>query len=355
MELVRFNADFYMDLALRCAWDSQLLALPNPSVGALILDKHSRIIALEAHSKSGEPHAELKACKNAYIALKGDDFEALQNLTSASEIYDFLLKNHKGILRDCSIFITLEPCNHYGKTPPCAELLKALEIKQIFFSVDENSADSRGGADNLAHFGAKITRGILRDKGEDLLYPFVKLRDSGTLRVFKVAQRLNGSFENGIISSHTSRTYSHKLRAIAHQIIISAKTILNDNPLLDSRLSGGHSEFSGESSAGKAPNVCILGSSESLKKCEDRNLHIYSVPNRAVSFYDNVDSLPAQGFSIIEGGADMFESLKDKIDLLLIFISAKMARGRNFHSDFGGRILWANRVGEDIALWIKPS
>lgn len=346
MELVRFNADFYMDLALRCAWDSQLLALPNPSVGALILDKNGRIIALSAHYKCGEPHAELKACKNAYIALKGDDFKTLQSLNSASEIYDFLLKNHKGILRDTSIFITLEPCNHYGKTPPCAELLKALEIKQIFFSVDENSADSRGGAENLAHFGAKITRGILKQRGEDLLYPFVKLRDSGTLRVFKVAQRLNGSFENGIISSHDSRTYSHKLRAIAGQIIISTKTILNDNPLLDSRLLG-------ESS--KAPNVCILGSAELLNKCEDRSLRIYSVPNRAVGFYENIDSLPAHGFSIIEGGADMFESFKDKIDLLLIFISAKMARGRNFHSDFSGRILHQMRVGEDIALWIKPS
>ncbi len=355
MELVRFNADFYMDLALRCAWDSQLLALPNPSVGALILDKNSRIIALEAHSKSGEPHAELKACKSAYIALKGDDFEALQSLTSASEIYDFLVANHNGILRNCSIFITLEPCNHFGKTPPCAELLKALEIKQIFFSVDENSADSRGGAENLAHCGAKIMQGILCDKGEDLLYPFVKLRTSGSLRVFKVAQRLNGSFENGIISSNDSRTYSHKLRTIAGQIIISARTILNDNPLLNSRLSGGHSEFSGESSAKKAPNVCIFGGVDSLKKCEDRNLRVYSVPNRAVNLYDNVDSLPTQGFSIIEGGADSFEIFRDKIDLLLVFISAKMARGRNFYSDFGGRILWANRVGEDIAVWIKPS
>ena len=336
-----------MDLALRCAWDFQLLALPNPSVGALILDKHSRIIALEAHSKCGEPHAELKACKNAYIALKGDDFETLQSLQSASEIYDFLVANHSGILRDCSIFITLEPCNHYGKTPPCAELLKALEIKQIFFSVDENGVDSRGGADNLAHFGAKITRGVLKQRGEDLLYPFIKLRKSGSLRVFKVAQRLNGSFENGVISSVDSRTYSHKLRSNARQIIISAKTILNDNPLLDSRLVG-------ECSDNKAPNVCILGSAKSLKKCEDKNLRIYSVPNRAVSFYENIDSLTMQGFSIIEGGADMFESFKDRIDLLLIFISAKMARGRNFHSDFSGRILHQMRVGGDIALWIKP-
>ncbi len=343
--------DFYMDLALRCAWDSQLLALPNPSVGALILDKHSRIIALEAHSKCGEPHGELKACKNAYIALKGKNFEALQSLTSANEIYDFLVANHSGILRGASIFVTLEPCNHFGKTPPCAEFLKTLEIKQIFFSADENSADSRGGAENLAHCGAKITRGILRQRGEDLLYPFVKLRDSGTLRVFKVAQRLNGSFENGIISSHDSRVYSHKLRTIAEQIIISARTILNDNPLLDSRLSGNYSE----SSAEKAPNVCIFGNEKSLKQCEDRNLRVYSVPNRAVNLYDNIDSLPTQGFSIIEGGADSFEIFKDKIDLLLVFISAKMASGQNFYSDFGGRILWANRVGEDIAVWIKPS
>ena len=335
--------DFYMDLALRKAWENQLLALPNPSVGALILDKNGRILSLDSHSKSGAPHAELNAAKNAYIALKGRDFEELQNLTNAGEIFDFLVQNHGGIMRDCSIFVTLEPCNHYDKTPPCAELLKALEFREIFISADEKGADSRGGAENLAHFGAKIVRGILQDRGENLLYPFERLRQNGRLRVFKIAQRLNGSFENGIISSEKSRYFSHKLRAIADRIIISSKTILNDNPLLDSRLCGE-----------KAPDICVFGHTESLQKCKNPNLCFHSIKNRKIAFYERIENLPTSGFNIIEGGADSFALFRDKIDLLLVFISPKIAVGRNFYSDFGGRILHASRIGGDIALWIKP-
>lgn len=336
--------DFYMDLALRKAWDSQLLALPNPSVGALLLDSQGKILALASHSKCGDSHAELKACKSAYITLKGKDFEILQSLKDASEIFEFLAQNHNGILCTATMFITLEPCNHYGKTPPCAEILKILGISNVVFSVDEVGKDSRGGAKNLGHCGTKVTRGILSKKGEDLLYPFLKLRESGHLRVFKVAQRLNGSFENGIISSEKSRIYTHKIRTVADRIIISAKTILNDNPLLDSRLCDNK----------KAPDVCILGSNQSLQQCKNPNLRIYSVKNRHIDFYNNIDSLPTDGFSIIEGGADMFELFKNNIDLLLVFISAKMSQGRNFYSDFNGEILHENRIGEDIALWIKP-
>lgn len=334
--------DFYMDLALRRAWETQLFALPNPSVGALILDKNGCIIALDSHSQCGAPHAELKACKNAYIALKGRDFEILQDLQSASEIFNFLVKNHGGILRDSSIFITLEPCNHYGKTPPCAELLRALEIKNIVFSADENNETSRGGAEFLAKNGAKITRGILQKRGEDLLYPFIKWWKSGVLRVFKVAQRLNGSFENGRISCEDSQIYSHKLRTVASRIIISAKTVLNDNPRLDLRFA-----------RGKAPNICIFGREESLKKCEDKTLNIYKA-NRQIAFFSDIEALPRDGFSIIEGGAEAFELLKNKIDLLLIFLSPQMARGRNFECNFSGEILHSRHIGEDLMLWIKP-
>ncbi|MGX3010108.1 bifunctional diaminohydroxyphosphoribosylaminopyrimidine deaminase/5-amino-6-(5-phosphoribosylamino)uracil reductase RibD [Helicobacter sp. 23-1044] len=336
--------DFYMDLALRKAWENQLLALPNPSVGALILDKNGRILSLEAHSKCGDCHAELKAAKSAYIALKGVDFEILQTLKNANEIFDFLVANHSGILRDSSIFVTLEPCNHYGKTPPCAELLKALGFRHIIFSVDESGENSRGGAENLSKFGVKITRGVLQDKGRDLLYPFERLRKNGRLSVFKIAQRLNGSFEGGIISSEDSRIFSHKLREIAKRIIISAKTILNDNPLLDSRLA----------KSAKAPNVCIFGSESSLKKCEDKTLKIYSVKNRQITLHSDICDILQDGFSIIEGGGKSFALFRDKIDLLLVFISPKITAGRNFHSDFGGRILHSTQIGEDIVLWIKP-
>ena len=333
-----------MDLALRKAWENQLLALPNPSVGALILDKNGRILSLEAHSKCGDCHAELKAAKSAYIALKGKDFEILQTLENANEIFDFLVANHSGILRDSSIFITLEPCNHYGKTPPCAELLKALGFRHIIFSVDESGENSRGGAENLSKCGIKITRGILRDRGENLLYPFLRLRQNGRLSVFKIAQRLNGSFENGIISSEDSRIFSHKLRTIANQIIISTKTILNDNPRLDSRLA----------QSTKAPNVCIFGSESNLKKCKDKALKIYSVKNRQITLHSDICDILQDGFSIIEGGAETFALFRDKIDLLLVFISPKIAVGRSFHSDFGGKILHSAQIGEDTMLWIKP-
>ena len=333
-----------MDLALRKAWENQLLALPNPSVGALILDKNGRILSLEAHIKCGDCHAELKATKSAYIALKGKNFEILQTLKNANEIFDFLVANHSGILRDSSIFVTLEPCNHYGKTPPCAELLKALGFRHIIFSIDESGENSRGGAENLSKYGVKITRGVLQDRGKDLLYPFLRLRQNGHLSVFKIAQRLNGSFEGGIISSEDSRIFSHKLREIAKRIIISTKTILSDNPRLDSRLA----------QSTKAPNVCIFGRESSLKKCEDKTLKIYSVKNRSVALYDNIKNIPLDGFSIIEGGAETFALFRDKIDLLLVFISPKIAGGRSFYSDFGGKILHSAQIGEDIILWIKP-
>ena len=186
-------------------------------------------------------------------------------------------------------------------------------------------------------------RGILQDKGADLLYPFERLRQNRRLRVFKIAQRLNGSFENGIISSEKSRYFSHKLRAIADKIIISSKTILNDNPLLDSRMCGE-----------KAPDICVFGHTESLQKCKNPNLCFHSIKNRKIAFYKRIENLPTSGFNIIEGGADSFALFRDKIDLLLVFISPKIAVGRNFYSDFDGRILHASRIGGDIALWIKP-
>ena len=340
-----------MDLALRKAWENQLLALPNPSVGALILDKNGRILSLEAHSKCGDCHAELKAVKSAYIALKGRDFEKLQSLNEAQEIFDFLVANHSGILRDSSIFITLEPCNHYGKTPPCAEILKALGFRHIIFSVDEMGETSRGGAENLSKNGIKITRGILQDKGRDLLYPFERLRQNGRLRVFKIAQRLNGSFEGGIISSEDSRRYSHALRKIAKQIIISSKTILNDNPLLDSRLAQNTAQNIDNE---KAPNVCIFGSESSLKKCVDKTLKIYSVKNRKITLHSDIATIPQDEFSIIEGGGKSFTLFRDKIDLLLVLISPKITQGRSFYSDFSGKILHSTQIGGDIMLWIKP-
>lgn len=335
--------EFYMDLALRKAWENQLLALPNPSVGALILDENGQILALEAHCQSGAPHAELCAIKSAYIALQGKNCEILRKISDAGQIYEFLQKNHGGIFENKSIFVTLEPCNHFGKTPPCAEILQILRFRNVFISARERGGNARGGAQNLIKNGIFVQSGILEARGENLLYPFLRLRENGALRVFKVAQRLNGSFKQGIISCEQSRALSHRLRNIANRIIISARTILEDNPLLDARLA-----------SGRAPNVCVFGR-ENLEKCQNKNLNMWSVKGREITFHSDIESIPQDGFSIIEGGAECFGLFRDKIDLALVFIAPQIAQGRSFQADFKGEILHAMQIDKDIALWIKPA
>lgn len=327
--------DFYMDIAISKAWEYQALALPNPAVGALILDVNNAIIALSAHKIFGGCHAELDVLKSAYIKLSGD--LQLTKITDPFEIFDFLVKNHNGCFFNTRMFVTLEPCAHSGKTPSCAKLLSILKPSEVIISNKDINKIASGGIEILKSSGIKITYGILENKGRDLLYPFFCMQDKQSFNLYKIAQRLNGSFENGSISSKDSMIYSHKMRSIANNIIISQKTILDDNPLLDSRLVNG-----------KAPNVVVIGRENRLSQ----NLNIFKA-DRKISFIQDINDLNLEGFNIIEGGAIFFDSIKDKIDSLLVFLSPNMQKGRNFISNFDGRIMHSMRIGKDIALWIQ--
>ncbi|RDU57593.1 bifunctional diaminohydroxyphosphoribosylaminopyrimidine deaminase/5-amino-6-(5-phosphoribosylamino)uracil reductase RibD [Helicobacter sp. MIT 99-5507] len=329
------NYDFYMDIAISKAWESQALALPNPAVGALILDSNNAIIALESHKVFGGAHAELAALKTAFINLSGDT--KINEIINPFEIYDYLVKNHNGYFYHTKIFVTLEPCAHSGKTPSCARLLSILKPSEVIISHKDINKPASGGIDILKSSSIKVTYGILENKGRDLLFPFLCMCEKSSFILYKIAQRLNGSFENGIISSKDSMIYSHKMRSIANNIIISQKTILTDNPLLDSRLV-----------CGNAPNVIAIGRENRLEK----NLNIFKA-NREVVFANNIDKIALNGFNICEGGANFFEFIKDRVDCLLVFLSPNMQKGRNFFSDFNGRILQTQSIGRDIALWIK--
>lgn len=334
---MEINDSFYMNLALDYAWESQALALNNPSVAALVLDSNNRIISLCSHKKCGDSHAELQAYKEAYKILSND--ERIDCYTLPLDIYNFLLKNHNGIFKNTSIYVTLEPCNHYGKTPPCAKLLKELGVKRVIISASESNALASGGAEFLRQNGIVVESKVLEQRGLDLLYPFLCMQQKGYFWLYKIATRLNASFKNGTISSKDSLLYSHALRNVAQNIIISTKTIIEDNPLLDSRLVNG-----------KNPNIYVLGNN---KNARDRNLRIFQAKNREINFIDSMEDLPKSGFSVIEGGAGMFESFKEQFDCLLAFISPNMQGGENFSSTFKGRILHNRKSGEDIALWIK--
>ena len=115
----------YMQLALDEAWKYQGLTYPNPAVGAVVtLD--GKLLAIEAHQKAGTSHAEVLALLSAYKRLteKTIDFDPLDS----HKAHQFLLNLPKDFFSACTIYVTLEPCSHKGKTPSCASLLRALKL-----------------------------------------------------------------------------------------------------------------------------------------------------------------------------------------------------------------------------------
>ncbi len=121
---------FYMNLALCEAWKYQGLTYPNPAVGCAIVSKDGEILAVQAHKRAGEAHAEVEALKAAYYKLTND--KKILDITASAEIHTYLLKNHNNRFVGTSVFTTLEPCSHIGKTPSCADLLCKLKIKKLF-------------------------------------------------------------------------------------------------------------------------------------------------------------------------------------------------------------------------------
>ena len=331
------NDEFYMNILINHTWKTQGCALPNPSVGAMILDSNNQIIALEVHDSFGDSHAELKAYKSAYIKLNKD--KRLDSINNPNEIYEFLSKNHNGIFFNTTIFVTLEPCAHFGKTPPCAKLISELKPRRVVISSKEKNSIASHGSDFIKSHNIEVRMGVLENKGDDLLLPFLELKKNNSLSIYKIAQRLNGSFKNGTISSIESRIYSHKLRNVADKILISQKTVLNDNPMLDSRLVNG-----------RAPEICVIGRENKLNK----DLNIF-LANREIYFVNKINDLDFKGFNIIEGGGKLFKTMEKHIKYMLVFISPKMMRGVNFQSNFSGRILNSFTLGEDVVLWIQKN
>ena len=124
---MKIDDNFYMKLAIDEAWKYQLLTYPNPAVGCVIV-KDGKLLSIEAHKEAGMPHAEVNALKAAYLLEYPNSILKMKN--SSQDIHTFLLENHNGYFNDCEIFVTLEPCNHIGKTPSCANLLKELKPKK---------------------------------------------------------------------------------------------------------------------------------------------------------------------------------------------------------------------------------
>ncbi|HJF31710.1 MAG TPA: bifunctional diaminohydroxyphosphoribosylaminopyrimidine deaminase/5-amino-6-(5-phosphoribosylamino)uracil reductase RibD [Sporosarcina psychrophila] len=210
------NPQHYMRIALDLARTAQGQTSPNPIVGAVCV-KDGQVLGTGAHLKAGTPHAEVHALAMAGSASSGAD-----------------------------LYVTLEPCSHTGKTPPCTDLIISSGIQRVFVaSIDPNPSVNGTGIGLLKDAGIEVITGILQEEAEQLNQAFFHFIKYGKPYVtLKAAATLDGrlSTQNGDskwITSAASRTDVHHLRHTHDAILVGVQTVLHDNPFLTTRLPHG--------------------------------------------------------------------------------------------------------------------
>lgn len=322
--------------SIASAWEYQLLTFPNPAVGAACIDEKGCILSVGAHRRSGGPHAEVYALRDAYTLLSGDD--AIRDCDDSAIIHEYLRKHHRALFHAVTMAVTLEPCAHAGKTPSCALLIRDLGIKTLYISCLDPNPVASGGIALLEDAGVRCVSGVCEEEGNALLEPFV-LWQKKPFVFFKWAQRLDGTFDNGTISSEHSRRHVHELRDRCDLIVIGGETVRTDRPTLDARLADG-----------KAPDVLIYSRRDDF----DPEIPLFAVPGRKVFIESSLERIAEYSLVMVEGGGAMMEAVSQSCDWHLCYIAPKIGGGSqtmgNVTEDF--EVMHA-KISTDIILWMK--
>ncbi len=207
--------DGFMDRALQLASRGQGRTSPNPMVGAVVV-KDGRIIGEGYHEAVGRAHAEVNALNAAGKIAAG-----------------------------ATLYVTLEPCNHTGRTPPCTENILASGIRKVVVAMtDPNPHVAGGGIETLRQRGVEVTSGVREKQARRLNEAYVKYVTTGLpLVVVKCAATLDGwiatsSGDSKWVSGEQSREFVHRLRHALDAILVGADTVEKDDPRLTARLTG---------------------------------------------------------------------------------------------------------------------
>ncbi|MFA6979971.1 MAG: bifunctional diaminohydroxyphosphoribosylaminopyrimidine deaminase/5-amino-6-(5-phosphoribosylamino)uracil reductase RibD [Ignavibacteriaceae bacterium] len=326
----------YIKLTLEIAKKGIGFVSPNPLVGAVLV-KEGKIIGAGYHQKYGEAHAEVNAINSASESVEG-----------------------------ATLFVNLEPCSHFGKTPPCVDALLESKIKKVVIgTLDMNPIVCGNGIQKLKDNGVEVKVGILENECVELNKFFFKNVTKKTPYVtLKSAITIDGkiadaSFQSKWITSTASRKQVHKLRNEYDAVLIGANTVNKDDPQLTVRLV-----------EGRNPKRIILD--PNLKSCIDRKIfhsekNVLLVTSVEKKNSPKVKALQELGVKIlfartdeqkqfrlktvlkkigdenitsilVEGGAKVYNSfIKENLfDEMQIFIAPKLlGSGIQFLSDFG--------------------
>jgi len=333
---MKINDRFFMELALKEAWRYQGLTYPNPAVGCAVV-REGRILAVEAHRRAGESHAELRALLAAVETLGGR--KVAVDPADAWEVHDFLSELPPETFRGCTLYVTLEPCAHVGQTPSCARILSHFHWHRVHIAHPDPVPGHGGGAGVLATHGIDVETGLCRDEAVALLEPFT-IWQKRAFVLFKLAQTANGRIGGGYLSSPRSLEHVHRLRAVADELVIGGGTVRADRPRLDCR-------FTGDA----APNVTIY----SREKEFDRQIPLFGVSGREVRIRDDLAPLLERpSFLLVEGGEGMLRALAERIDWLLLYQTPKLTtHPLSYNIDQKLEFLHQRRIGADLMIWSR--
>ncbi len=331
------NRNFFMKLAIDKAWEFQLLTYPNPAVGAVVV-RDGAVLAISAHRRAGESHAEVIALSKAYEQISNKEFPV--DRFNANEAHRFLLSLPKGFFRECEIYVTLEPCSHIGKTPSCASLISSLGIKRVYIGAKDPISSHSGGIEMLKDSGIEVEVGIMQKECEALIEPFTIWQKRAFI-LFKLAQTSNGKITGGYISSKESLEYVHKIRSVISAMVIGGNTVRIDRPKLDCRLID----------TSIAPNIYIYSKGDNF----DRDIPLFSVKSREVKIISDIEPLlDKPSLILVEGGEGMLEALKDHIDWLLIFQAPKLSKTQlSYNIDSKLEFLHFRKIDIDLMIWSR--
>ncbi len=353
----------FMRRALSLAGAGRGKVHPNPLVGAVVVKK-GKIIGEGAHERYGQSHAEVNAIFSTTRDLKG-----------------------------ATLYVNLEPCAHFGKTPPCTDLILGSKIRRVVVGMkDPNRFVAGRGLRILRSAGIDVVCGVLEEEARELNRDYCHWITHRTPYVIvKAAQSLDGKIATSTgdskwITEKKSRVFSHELRASADAILVGVNTILKDDPRLDTRLAAIQrypvkivlDSFLRTPSSARIfsktarDRVMIVTTRRAHAKQWtrlERKAEVLLVPEKGKGFIDWKALLAELGERgivnlLIEGGGEVIGSaVREKIvQEMYMFVAPKIIGGRASVSAVGGkgvqflsqaaaiRDLRAEPIGRDLLL-----
>jgi diaminohydroxyphosphoribosylaminopyrimidine deaminase / 5-amino-6-(5-phosphoribosylamino)uracil reductase len=322
----------WMSKALAAAGAVRASTSPNPWVGCVVVPAGDEPPTEGATRPPGGPHAEIVALERAGASAAGS-----------------------------TVYVTLEPCNHHGRTPPCAEALVAAGVARVVVGVEDPDSAAAGGIDHLRAAGIHVDVGVRGDEAARLLAPYLKHRRTGRpWVVLKLAATLDGRIaapdgSSRWLTGSLARRDAHRLRAESDAVLVGAGTVRADDPALTVRL---------DEPAARQPLRVVLGRAP-------RGAAVHPALELTGKLGEVLDELGARGVLqvLVEGGASVAGEFHREglVDRYVLYLAPALFGGDDARPAFSGPgapnigELWRGRLvdvrtlGPDLRVELAPT